>query len=101
MKENIFDKMVRDIRNSDLDNEDMRTVLNNIKNLRKQKINILITGSTGSGKSSTINTMFNTEVAKVGTSVDPKTMNIEKYDLDNLILWDTSGYDIIIDNIPN
>lgn len=51
----------------------------------------MITGATGSGKSSTINALFNTEVAKVGVGVDPETMDITKYDLDNLVLWDSPG----------
>lgn len=51
----------------------------------------MITGATGCGKSSTINAMFDTEVAKVGVGVDPETMEIEKYELDNLVLWDTPG----------
>jgi len=59
--------------------------------LKEQKVNIMITGATGCGKSSTINAMFDTEVAKVGVGVDPETMEIEKYELDNLVLWDTPG----------
>jgi predicted GTPase len=35
--------------------------------------------------------MFDMEVAKVGVGVDPETMDIEKYELDNLIIWDTPG----------
>lgn len=35
----------------------------------------MITGATGSGKSSTINALFNMEVAKVGVGVNPETMN--------------------------
>lgn len=65
----------------------------NILKLRKQKINIMITGATGCGKSSTINALFNTEVevAKIGVGVDPETMEVKRYDLKNLILWDTPG----------
>ena len=51
----------------------------------------MVTGATGCGKSSTINALFDTEVAKVGVGVDPETMEIEKYELDNLVLWDTPG----------
>ncbi len=51
----------------------------------------MITGATGSGKSSTINALFDLEVAKVGTGVDPETMDIQKFDLDNLVLWDSPG----------
>ena len=51
----------------------------------------MITGATGSGKSSTINAMFDADVAKVGIGVDPETMDIQKYTLKNLILWDSPG----------
>ncbi|MDU4802384.1 GTPase family protein [Clostridium butyricum] len=59
--------------------------------MKDQKINIMVTGATGSGKSSTINALFNTQVAKVGIGVDPETMEIARYDLDNLVLWDSPG----------
>lgn len=61
------------------------------KRLSEQKVNIMITGATGCGKSSTINALFDTEVAKVGMGTDPETMDIARYDLDNLILWDSPG----------
>lgn len=51
----------------------------------------MITGATGCGKSSTINALFETEKAKVGVGVDPETMDIQKYELDKLVLWDTPG----------
>ena len=51
----------------------------------------MITGATGCGKSSTINALFNAEKAKVGVGVDPETMDIQKYELENLILWDSPG----------
>lgn len=31
------------------------------------------------------------EVSRIGTSADPETMEIEKYELDNLVIWDTPG----------
>lgn len=66
-------------------------MLKNILHLQNQEINIMITGATGSGKSSTINAMFDADVAKVGIGVDPETMDIQKYTLKNLILWDSPG----------
>lgn len=66
-------------------------VLKNLAKLREKEINIMITGATGCGKSSTINALFETEKAKVGVGVDPETMDIQKYELDKLILWDTPG----------
>jgi predicted GTPase len=76
---------------SNLSEEDKNKMLKNVMRMKDQKVNIMITGATGSGKSSTINAMFDTEVAKVGVGVDPETMEIEKYELDNLVLWDTPG----------
>lgn len=90
-KENIFDVMENDIMKANLDEETKNKMLKNVMKLKEQKVNIMITGATGCGKSSTINAMFDTEVAKVGIGVDPETMEIEKYELDNLILWDTPG----------
>ena len=51
----------------------------------------MLVGSTGSGKSSTINALFNMDIAKVGVGVDPETTDIAKFELDNLIIWDTPG----------
>lgn len=58
---------------------------------REQKINLMVTGGTGVGKSSTINALFHMEKAKVGVGVDPETMDIRKYELGNLTIWDTPG----------
>ena len=66
-------------------------MLQNIARLKDQKLNVLITGATGCGKSSTINALFNSEVAKVGVGVDPETMDIQKYVMNNMILWDSPG----------
>ena len=62
-----------------------------IEKLKNQTLNIMFVGATGSGKSSTINAIFNTEIAKVGYSVDPQTFAVQKYEMDNLTLWDTPG----------
>lgn len=62
-----------------------------LKLLNEEQINIMITGATGCGKSSTINALFGKEVAKVGTQVGPETMKITKYELPNLTIWDTPG----------
>ncbi len=74
-----------------LSKSQQQKILQWIKDCQKAKANILITGATGCGKSSTINALFETEKAKVGTGADPETMDITKYDLGNLILWDSPG----------
>ena len=90
-RENIFNVMEQDIMQANIPETEKNKMLKNVMKLKEQKINIMITGATGCGKSSTINALFDTEIAKVGVGVDPETMEIEKYELDNLILWDTPG----------
>lgn len=65
--------------------------MRNIDILGKQKINILLVGATGVGKSSTINAIFDAEIARVGYSPNPETASIEKYEIDNIVLWDSPG----------
>lgn len=88
---NIFRDMEEDINSSKFDEQTKKKLFENLFKLKKQKVNLMITGATGCGKSSTINAMFNTEVAKVGVGVDPETMDIQNYEMDNLILWDSPG----------
>ena len=87
----IYDVMEQEISNSDIPDKEKTKRLSNLLRMRNMKVNILVTGATGVGKSSTINALFNTEVAKVGVGVDPETTLIEKYELDNLTIWDTPG----------
>ena len=87
----IFTDMENNVNSSNLDEITKKQLFENILKLKEQKVNLMITGATGCGKSSTINAMFNTEVAKVGVGVDPETMEIQKYELENLILWDSPG----------
>lgn len=66
-------------------------ILRLAQKLKKTKVNILITGPTGSGKSSTINALFGDHVAKVGQGVNPETMDIRKFELKSINLWDSPG----------
>lgn len=53
---------------------------------------VMVTGATGSGKSTTLNTVFQKKVAEVGSGVDPQTMGLNSYKLNNAFrLWDTPG----------
>ena len=87
----IYEEMENDIYNANLEETEKNKLLKNLFQLKEKRINIMITGATGCGKSSTINALFNSEVAKVGVGVDPETMEIVKYELGNLILWDSPG----------
>lgn len=91
-EKNILDKLAEDINNSnDIPESVKKQLLSNVMQAKDEPVNILITGSTGCGKSSTINAMFNMEVAKVGVGVDPETMEIQEYELGNLRIFDSPG----------
>ncbi len=91
MERKVFVELEKNIMNGKMEESIRQKLLGNLLKMKEQKINLMVTGATGCGKSSTINALFETEVAKVGTSVDPETMEIEKYELDNLVIWDTPG----------
>lgn len=91
MNKKFLEAMEEDIIKADISDSEKNKLMKNFFKLKEQKINLMITGATGCGKSSTINALFNTEVAKVGVGVEPETMDIAKYELDNLVLWDSPG----------
>ncbi|MGV8961379.1 MAG: GTPase family protein [Stenotrophomonas sp.] len=63
--------------------------------LKAVKINVLLVGGTGVGKSSTINALFQDAgldgKAMIGQSGKPETMDIIAYELENLVIWDSPG----------
>ena len=86
------DEFVEEIQKNDsISEQEKNIVLRNLAKLKDSKVNVLVTGATGCGKSSTINALFNTNKAKVGQGSNPETMDIAKYELDNIILHDTPG----------
>ncbi len=90
-KQSIYDLLEEDIRNSDMTLLEKNEHLSRLIKARNKKVNIILVGCTGSGKSSTVNAIFDMSVAKVGVGVDPETSVIDKYELDNLVIWDTPG----------
>ena len=55
-------------------------------------LDVMVTGVTGAGKSTTLNTFFQRTVATVGDGVDPETMEIDSYELNEMFrIWDTPG----------
>ncbi len=76
----------------ELNTDKLREHFKNLKGIKESKMNILLMGYTGSGKSSLINALFGKEIAKAGVG-KPITQHIEKYidEQKGLILWDTKG----------
>jgi len=87
----IYELLEKEIMESELSEAEKNKKLSKLLKARGQKINLMLVGATGSGKSSTINSLFNTSVAKVGIGVDPETADIECYQMENLTIWDTPG----------
>ncbi len=55
-------------------------------------LDVMLIGGTGTGKSTTINSIFQRRVARVGESYDPETMSISDHRLNEVLrLWDTPG----------
>ncbi|WP_285334141.1 GTPase family protein, partial [Vibrio parahaemolyticus] len=87
----LFTTLESEIRQAFLNERTRTKLLDNLKQMRATELNILITGATGAGKSSTINALFDMSVAEVGISCEPHTQGVTQYRLNNLILWDSPG----------
>ncbi|WP_033759647.1 GTPase [Helicobacter pylori] len=76
----------------ELNTDKLREHFKNLKDIKESKMNILLMGATGVGKSSLINALFGEEIAKVGVG-EPVTQHIERYidEKKGLVFWDTKG----------
>ena len=63
-----------------------------LEKARFRPLDVMVTGVTGAGKSTTLNTIFKKNVATVGNGVDPETIDLDSYSLNDVFrLWDTPG----------
>lgn len=64
----------------------------NLRRMGVRPLDVMVTGVTGAGKSTTLNSFFQKTVAKVGDGVDPETMELGAYELNDFFrVWDTPG----------
>lgn len=89
---NIFERIREQLSEMAGSTQEHQRLLELLKQMEDKQVNLLVTGPTGSGKSITINSLFNMRVAEVGAGVDPQTKDIDCYKLENLVIWDTPGF---------
>ncbi len=71
----------------------IKDISNKTSVLSYSPVDVLLIGSTGAGKSSTLSAIFSKEVSKIGIGVNPETSEIRDYSLENgLRFWDTPGF---------
>jgi len=75
--------------------KDKATAEKILEHLKSTKINVLLIGGTGVGKSSTIDALFRSNDRRVdvriGDKASPETMEITQYEMENLVIWDSPG----------
>lgn len=70
----------------------MNDIDEKLRKARFRPLDVMVTGVTGAGKSTTLNSLFQKTVATVGDGVDPETMELDSYELNDVFrLWDTPG----------
>ena len=63
----------------------IRDIEKKLEKARFRPLDVMVTGVTGAGKSTTLNTIFKKNVAIVGNGVDPETMYLNYYSLNEVL----------------
>lgn len=67
-------------------------IISKLKEANFYPLDVMVTGVTGAGKSTTLNSLFHKDVSKVGDGVDPETMGVGAFLLNDIFrIWDTPG----------
>lgn len=76
-----------------LDEKRKNHIINNLKEIKLLKtFDVVVTGVTGSGKSTTINSLLGEKRAKIGTGFEAETKETMSFEFGDFIkLWDTPG----------
>lgn len=76
----------------DYSNYRQQEILQKVQRAGFRPLDVMVTGVTGAGKSTTLNSLFKKTVAEVGYGTDPMTMELDSYSLNDAIrFWDTPG----------
>ena len=67
-----------------LNNYRIKDIEKKLEMARFRPLDIMVTGVTGAGKSTTLNSIFKKNIAKVGDGVDPETMELDAYSLNDV-----------------
>lgn len=75
-----------------LSNYRIHDIDNRLRRMGAYPLDVMLIGATGTGKSTTLNTIFEADTAKVGHTFAPETMDVTEHRLNDFMrFWDTPG----------